>query len=256
MENQFLAAPRSRRNRALAVVGAALVVLTVGGLTQLASQSGGATQAPPRGEDVSRVAPTGGVPVTEPAPDQVPVRGSDGSVVGELPVGSRTVNGVRVGYPHTTAGAVAAIVEYGPALAASLEPDRASQVGVAVADDSFGDAASYFANVPVNARRRMGVPLSGPLPGGSSEVLSPLAYQVRDAGSDSVTVLLLAYLTTNSPTRGLESFHATFPYYLVWHQGDWKLTKQPSDAADYSALRRPPGTADAAAAGWISLPPR
>ena len=250
-QNTFLAAPGTRRNRAIATVLALLVVLTVGALVQLAAQGDGGAAAP-RPSGTSSAAPTPAAPVED--PDGVTATtGTDATAGPQLPTGHRVVDGVRVDYPHTVAGAVAAAVEYGTQVGSTLDLDRAAVVAAAVADDSFGDAGAHFVQGRVNDRAHLGLPSTGPVPAGASILLGPIAYQVRDVRPAHVTVLLLAYLTATSPARGIESFYAVFPYELAWFGGDWKASKQPAAAPDYSGLRRAPGTADATAAGWIDL---
>ncbi|WP_179277045.1 hypothetical protein [Actinoplanes regularis] len=163
--------------------------------------------------------------------------------------GSRTVGGVRVGYPHTQAGAVSAAIEYVTQATSNLDLQRAVTIGETITDGSYGPS-DVFAEGPMSIRKALGVATTGPVPAGASVVTSPAAYQVRDASRDSVTVLVLAYLTVRSQNSGIRSQVAVFPIQLVWSDGDWKDTKRADSAPDYAQLRTQPGTPEAAAAGW------
>jgi hypothetical protein len=169
--------------------------------------------------------------------------------------GSRTVQGVDVGYPHSTAGAVSAAAEYLTQIGGTLDIDRSRTIGGVIADPSFTEAADYFANGPVNTRKRLGLPTSGPVPG-ASIVFGPAAYQLRTPSSDSMIVLILGYLTTTTPDGQVTPRIAVVPMEMHWDTSDWKLLRPGiSKDTDYSSLSVPPNTADATAKGWTELVP-
>ncbi len=81
-------------------------------------------------------------------------------------------------------------------------------------------------------------------------ILGISAYQLRETSDDAVTVLLLGYLTLTSPATGMRVYLTVIPADMVWHDGDWKLTKAAHQAADFDAIRVRPGSPEAAGAGW------
>jgi hypothetical protein len=166
--------------------------------------------------------------------------------------GGRTVDGIQVEYPHTTAGAVSAAVEYWTQLGSTLDTDRARTIGDRIAVRSWKTAGDELAQGPANTRRQLGLPAKGDLPPGASVSLGPVAYQLRDSGDERTTVLLLAYLISTTPAVGTKSTVGVFPAPLRWDDGDWRI--EPSTGgADYRSLAKPPGSPEAAAAGWLDF---
>jgi hypothetical protein len=166
--------------------------------------------------------------------------------------GSRLVEGISVGYPHTLAGAVSAAVEYTAQAGSTLEPGRGVVIGRVAVDPSWSNFAAEFAEGRKQTRTSMGLPPDGPLPADTGMAVSPVAYQVRDGSDDRVTVLLLGYLTTTSQQAGVQTRIGVFPLLMRWAGGDWKAAQRDDDN-DYAHLRLEPGTPAATAAGWQEL---
>jgi hypothetical protein len=101
----------------------------------------------------------------------------------------------------------------------------------------------------MRTRRQLGLPEQGELGSDSSIAVEPAQYQLRDNSESSVTVLLLGYLTTTTPTQGSQTRIGLFPADMRWNGSDWRLAQGAS--TDYSQLRVQPGTSQAAAAGWL-----
>lgn len=170
--------------------------------------------------------------------------------------GERTVEGISVGYPHTMPGAVSAAAEYLTQVLSNLDEQRARQIATVIADPSFADAQDYMGKGPANLRKTLGLPTTGPVPSGASLTFGPAAYQLRDATPDTVTVLILAYLTSTTPDGQIKSTVGAYPAELHWDGTDWKVLKPgAATAADYTGLVAQPGTAEAAAKGWQELTP-
>ncbi|GAB1690742.1 hypothetical protein KRM28CT15_25450 [Krasilnikovia sp. M28-CT-15] len=224
----------------VAVALAAVLVLVRGRDHASVAASPPAAPTAPAGATVSAV------PSTTPA-----VAGGASPL--RLAQGARRVNGVAVGYPHTQVGAVSAAVEYAAQVGSTLDPTRAIQIGTAVTDPVSGRRPAEFAEGPADSRRRLGLPVAGPVPAGASMTLGPVSYQIRDADADHVNVLLLGYLTVMTPAKGMRNLVGVFPVPLVWSGGDWKMVRRASDAPDYAELRFAPGSAQAVAAGWLPL---
>jgi hypothetical protein len=165
--------------------------------------------------------------------------------------GSQEVNGVWLGFPHSTAGAVSAAAALATEVGSTLDPDRAAAVMRMVAGPSFASGPQQAASGVAGDRTALGLPASGPVLLGYDLELSPQEYQVRDVSADRVTVLLLADIIATTPGQGTSTKAGVFPVALHWAQGDWKVL--PAPATDYSGLTAEPGSAQSASLGWQEL---
>ncbi|MEV6527120.1 hypothetical protein AB0M43_34840 [Longispora sp. NPDC051575] len=238
--NSFL--DQSNRTRRNVIVAAVVLVLLVGaGLGWFLTRPGSTRDT---------VEP----PTPTKQPSATPVQTPTGPM--KRIKGERTVEGISVGYPHSTAGAVSAAAEYMAQIGSTLDPERAKTIARVVADPSFAGAVDYFAKGPVNTRTSLGLPAEGPLPAGASVVLGPAAYQLRNLAEDSAVVLLLGFHTASTPDGGVKPKVGVYPLEMHWDGSDWKIL-QPKIALqnDYSSLAAQPGTSEAAAKGWLELSP-
>jgi hypothetical protein len=165
--------------------------------------------------------------------------------------GSQEVNGVSLGFPHSTVGAVSAADALASEVGSTLDPDRAAAVMRMVADPSYAQAPQQAASGAARDRTSLGLAAGGPVPQGYDLELSPQEYQVRDVSADRVTVLLLSDIIATTPGGGTTAKVGVFPVALHWAQGDWKAL--PAPATDYSGLTAEPGSAQAASLGWQEL---
>ena len=184
-----------------------------------------------------------------PAPRATPSSALAGPV--QVTQGSEEVNGVSLGFPHSTVGAVSAAVALASEVGSTLDPDRAAAVMRMVADPSFANGPEVAARGVASDRTALGLQAGGPVPQGYDLELSPQEYQVRDVSADRVTVLLLADIIGTTPGQGTTTKVGVFPVALHWAQGDWKVL--PTPVTDYSALTAEPGSAQAASLGWQEL---
>ncbi|MDP9818505.1 hypothetical protein [Spirilliplanes yamanashiensis] len=166
--------------------------------------------------------------------------------------GGRVVDGLHVGFPRSTAGAVSAAVEFWTQLGSTLDPDRARSIARRIAVRSWKTAGEELAAGTVSTRRQLALPAAGDVPPGTSVSLGPVAYQLRDPGEDRVTVLVLAYLITTTPTVGTQSRIGVFPAPLRWDDGDWRIERA-QGRSDYRGLQAQPGSPEAVAAGWLDF---
>jgi hypothetical protein len=165
--------------------------------------------------------------------------------------GAEEADGVSVGYPRTLIGAVSAAVAFTPAILSTLDPARAAEVMRMVADPSFPQGPAQVAEGVTGIRESLGLAASGPVPHGVSWVVSPVECQVRDIGTDRVTVLLLVDLISTVPGAGTVTRVSVFAVAVHWAAGNWKVL--PTPAADYSRLTAVPGSRQAASLGWLQL---
>ena len=171
----------------------------------------------------------------------------------QLIQGRELVNGVYLGYPHSTQGAVSAADQFATQLGSTLDPDRVAAVMRMTADPSYPQGPQDFAQGMVSTRQGLGLPASGPVPDGASLVLEPVEYQVRDVTPDHVTVLLLSDFQVFLPAQGTQSQVGVYPLRMHWAQDDWKILA-PGNTS-YLKLAAEPGSPQAASDGWQELTP-
>jgi hypothetical protein len=178
---------------------------------------------------------------------------SQAALTGPLQVvqGRQFINGVYLGFPHSTVGAVSAADEFLTLIASTLDPDRAAAVMRMVADPGYVSGPQQAAEGAANDRRDLGFPASGPLPENLSLQTEPVEYQVRDVTADRVTVLLLCDFIATVPGQGTQTRIGVFPLPMHWTSGDWKIL--PPVTTDYSSLSAEPDSPQAAASGWKPL---
>jgi hypothetical protein len=172
----------------------------------------------------------------------------------ELVQGRELVNGVYLGFPHSTAGAVSAADDVVSEVFSTLDPDRAAAVMRMTAGPWYTDAPQQAASGAESDRQALGIAATGPAPTGYSLLVQPVEYQVRDVSSNDVTVLLLCDFTTTQPGTGTQTQIAVFPVREQWAQGDWKVAAfgTSSDAN----LAAEPFSPQAASLGWQQLLPQ
>lgn len=167
--------------------------------------------------------------------------------------GRQLINGVYLGYPHSTVGAVSAADEFLSSLESTLDPDRAAAVMRLAAGPSYANGPQQAAAGITGARKDLGLPVSGPVPQGASIETEPMEYQVRDVTPDGAMVLLLCDVVTTMPNQGTQTKAGVIPVPMEWAQGDWKIRSHPS--GDYDSLYADPDSPQAASLGWQQLEP-
>jgi hypothetical protein len=168
--------------------------------------------------------------------------------------GSELINGVYLGFPHSTAGAVSAADDVVSEVFSTLDPDRAAAVMRLTADPWYADAAQQAAQGAASDRQALGIPATGPVPAGYSLLVQPVEYQVRDVTADDVTVLLLCDFTSTQPGTGTQTRVAVFPVQMQWAQSDWKVASFGTSAD--ASLAAEPFSPQAASLGWQQLLPQ
>jgi hypothetical protein len=243
-ENAFLrdSSPRRAKLALGAAAGLALAAL-VGYLA-----GSGATHPAASAPSTARTS----APAAAATPSAVPTASASSLGLIQLVRGSTLINGMYVGYPHSTTGAISAAVEYVTQIGSTLDPDRAATVARLAADPSYTGAQTDAAQGAVSDRTSLGLPSTGSLPAGSSITVEPVEYQLRDVQPDRALVLLLADMSTSTTTGGSQTRLAVFPLVMHYTAGDWKFL--PFDnSANWAALSAVPGSADAAGKGWAEF---
>jgi hypothetical protein len=239
---------RTRRGiKILIGVSVTVLVLTAIGLIimQVASPAGGGNSLlPPPVPNLFGSSPASPSPTaTEPA------------LTGPVQViqGSQLINGVYLGYPHSSQGAVSAVDQFATQLGSTLDPDRAAAIMRLTADPSYAAGPQQFAQGVISERQELGLPVTGSVPPGASVVLDPVEYQVQDVTANQVTVLLLCDYVTTLPGQGTQTRIAVYPLRVHWADGDWKILTPASTS--YTDLAAEPGSPQAASNGWQELSP-
>lgn len=171
----------------------------------------------------------------------------------QLVQGRQLINGVYLGFPQSTAGAVSAADAVVTEVGSTLDPDRAAAVMRMTADPSFTGAPEQAAEGALNDRKDLGLPSDEPVPDGASVQIVPVDYQVRGVSADLVTVLLLCDFVSSVPGQGTQTQIGVFPVRMHWVQDDWKVLAVGGDS--YSSLVADPGSPQAASLGWQVLVP-
>lgn len=188
-----------------------------------------------------------------PAPSSAPAPVPSGAVA--LVQGARLADGIEVGYPHTTTGAISAAAEYLDAVASTLDPDYAASVMRTAGDPANSSLASNLAASTTKLRTDLQLPATGPLAAPVAFQTTAQMYQLRDATPDRVLVLLLASSTFINARGATAQTTGVFPVTMHWSGGDWKLAAIGGDGKDYSSLSASPDTRAAASHGWLALIP-
>lgn len=229
---------RARRHRltlVLATLGAVvvLVVVTVVLTLAVADDPQNTAEKPPPGTP----APTRfGIPPPQPGPTTAPAQ--DDVLV--LPTPARTApNGVPLGFPHTTAGAVSAAIRWHPLLVPGQEA-RQLDIFQTVATPSF--YASYTPELRGGYRRSTEPP-------DRWYTFSPLAHKVMSARVDEVDVAIFHAVQRGGGGEAESTVYLLEALRLVWTGEDWRLDGFPEIPDD---LRNPESNDPRAIrdAGW------
>lgn len=164
--------------------------------------------------------------------------------------GKQQINGVELGFPHSTPGAVSAAAADATEALSTLDPDRAAAVMRMIADPSWPNAPQQAAAGAAGDRKQLGLPASGP--GGASMQTVPVEYQVRDVTPDQVLVLLLCDGSITTPGDGTTTRIGVFPFEMHWNADDWKVQSVNATQADLK-LAVEPDSPQAATDGWQPL---
>jgi hypothetical protein len=185
----------------------------------------------------------------EPAP-VAPAAPPDGPVT--LVPGAQVINGVQLGFPHTTVGAISAAASLASEVY-TIDAGLAEAAAQLTADSSYPTAASVAAMGAEELRQVVGLAATGPVPAGYSAIFTAVEYQVRDVTADKVMVILLADFTYTEP--GPKDYHAmgVYPFLMHWEHGDWKDAG--GTGTRYMNLFAQPDSSRAARLGWKPLRP-
>ena len=243
--------PRRRWLRWFLVWAGGTLAVAVAGLVIEAAVSPG----PGQPQDPGSGFPVSPAVSARPGPSAGPADGGSPALSGPLQLvqGRRLVNGVYLGFPHSTVGAVSAADYVVGEVFSTLDPDRAAAVMRLAAAPSYVIAPQQAAQGAASDREDLGIAGSGPVPAGYSLLVQPEQYQTRNVRADSVTVLLLCDFTTTQPGTGTQTRIAVFPVRMRWAHADWEVAS--FGAGDDASLAAEPFSSQAASLGWQELLP-
>lgn len=237
----------------------ATIVAMVAASVFLLTRDGPAGSADSAGEDrsddrSSTVSVDTGSSIAREAPTAAGAAGVD------LPDGGEVVNGYPTRFPHSDLGPVAAQA----ALArAQIGFDYNQAIDLT---DIYGDPdpnvrarLATRARLAVKLRREQaGIPATGTIPAPASYALTPIAFTLKELGTDYYAVNLLSYVSvTNGNGATRDSLYAGTQLFK-WIDEDWKVVEgSPSEINALARQGQPkpavPGTPEFVRAGWILI---
>ena len=187
------------------------------------------------------------VPATHPATKPLGPAGvaPGGKIV--VPAPKRYVDGVGLGYPDTTAGAVSAAAHFSMALVnAAANPSRAAQVDVVI------DAPGFPSQPQADQRQIASALAKNPSLAQWTASLAVEDYAVGSCSPTRCNVWLLAkQISTNSQTGKTTAGPQAVGATVVWTNGDWR--ENPVVTPPNQPPMAPPGSPAALAKGWAPL---
>lgn len=169
----------------------------------------------------------------------------------KLPNPETVKNGVPVGYPHTTKGAVAAAARYLQSmnpLASPKKLDKYVETSYVKRDQEKGK--KEYRNMGRETRKTLDAPQKGPVPESFIATIDPKSYIVYPRSGGQVEVWILAKMDRARSGKPAETDTDAWPSIMEWSDGDWKETMKYASEKPKVAE---PNTTKAAEAGWKQL---
>ncbi len=167
-----------------------------------------------------------------------------------LPRPTGTQQGIPIGFPRSTEGAISAAAHYAEA-SVGLDLERARALGEVAGSASYIDAPRDFVQAVRSTRTALGLSRQGATEG-AYLTFEAQAYRVADATPVRVDVAVLGRVDGAGPaTQGQGQGGPTATSYtLVWVDGDWHLA---GDGTPLSGPPPAPRTPRAYDEGWRDL---
>lgn len=186
-----------------------------------------------------------------------------------LPRGAHTtINGLQTGFPDTTDGAVAMLVN---ASAMNVEGSQTATGAQLTTFNTYMAAADRNAASEEKAkehaeasqeslRRGMGLSTTGPWPAGAFVHMNVVGFKVIQASPDEVTAYLLTEVSKKAgETQPEKDSYVSAVLGAAWQGGDWQLSgKAIGDAAQQTQGQQgpaiaAPGDATFNTTGWTAI---
>jgi hypothetical protein len=167
-----------------------------------------------------------------------------------IPGPSRVVDGVGVGYPHTQAGAVAALLADGQTLGdprVLLNPSRRTQVLTLIATARYAAQFSGSGGQALAQAERQTALGRGLESGAQTVYLAvPVAYRVTSYTPERITVVGYGVsVAANDQGLSPRATWAMSTTTAVWQDSDWKVDSASSSDGPTPALTDRPSSASA-----------
>lgn len=167
-----------------------------------------------------------------------------------VPGPSRIVDGVGVGYPHTQAGAVAALLADGQTLGdprVLLNPSRRTQVLSLIATTRYAAQFSGAGGEALAQAERETALGRGLASGAQTVYLAvPVAYRVVSYSPARITVVGYGVsVAANDQGLSPRATWATSTTTAVWQGGDWRVDSASSSDGPAPGLTNSPSSASA-----------
>lgn len=183
-----------------------------------------------------------------PAPSTQPHPAPAGTTV--LPAPAHVVNGVPMGYPHTSLGAVSSAAHYYEALDL-LDPEAARRQAETAAQPGFSTAMGLQAQAAARrVRTAFGLPADGTSDNADYVAQQARAFRIATSTPDQVKVWLL--MDTSTSDKGVTGQRTSVQgAVLVWADGDWRMAVLQQMGTAPATV--PPDTQQARQQGWRAL---
>jgi hypothetical protein len=168
----------------------------------------------------------------------------------ELPQPTTYVNGVPVGYPRSSVGAIAAAYGYSR-IASGLDVEATLRAIEFMADPSgawFPRQRDELGDGLVAQRTALGLSAVGPT-AGASLTITPASYQLLSNGAGQAHVLTLNIVSGIAVDGARTSGTVVLDWALRWIGDRWRVVA-PYDGGDHDTLAVAPMTSAARALGW------
>ena len=166
------------------------------------------------------------------------------------PAPSKVISGVGVGYPHTQAGAVAALIAAGQTLSdpsVLLGPSRRTQVLSLIATSQYAQTFSGSGGEALAQAVKQSSLGQGIEAGAKTVFLSvPVAYRVASYSQRQIKIVAYGVsVVANDQGLSPRATWATSTTTAVWQDGGWKVASATSTDGPTPALTSQPSSAGA-----------
>jgi hypothetical protein len=248
-----------RRMRILVIVLAAAVVLLAGIVVSLVAGGSGDGADPSPAPTGSPAGNDNGGPDDDPGydPAETTQPPSDYAAPDEwvqLPTGSGMEEGLPVGFPQTSEGAVAMVVSSTRTGWTWDVAQAESGARVYVNADEREDALAMVDGSVRAVREYVGIAQNGPIPEGAALNAAPIGVQWEELEDGSVRVSTLTRVTFTpgggEPTTN--HLHTTVND-AVWEDGDWQVHSVPAEVVQDVTDPADIGSEEFNSLGWIAI---
>jgi hypothetical protein len=165
--------------------------------------------------------------------------------------GTRVTDGVQLGFPHTTIGAISAAADMVSEVFSTLDPSHAEATMRLLADSSYPTALGLAVGAVESYRELGHLAATGREPAGYTLSFEAEEYQVRHVTANKVIVILLckSSFTESDGEEYVQS--GVLGFVMHWEHGDWKVAGDTN--TPYASLFASADSSRAIRLGWRPL---